>query len=61
MKWYIMYKVIGYKDETGSDQQLKAGPYSSNEVQYQADDISSYAGVYDVKTSEAVNDDGSPL
>lgn len=55
MKWYVLYKVVGF------DGERKAGPYSGDQFQSQVDDISSYAGVYDVRSSEAVNDDGSPI
>lgn len=54
MKYYVLYKVMGHKDETGADKQLKAGPYSGHELQAQANDIGGFEGVYDVHSSEAV-------
>lgn len=61
MKRYVLYNASGHKDNTGADIQFKAGPYSHYDIQSQINDISGYAGVYDVHPSESVNDDGSPI
>jgi len=46
-KYYVFYKI------EGSAMIHEAGPYPASDLDYQRNDIASYAGVYDVRTSMA--------